>query len=148
METFRINKSYPESVWITSILLGPLLQIIVLAFRAGTYWNPGFVTLYILFLFTAVVFSLPAIFLYGLAFKELAYTDKPPMLAKALLSFIAVCCLSFTFVILEKLVHFGYHTDTLVPLLTLLSSVTISGFMYRIKIKEKQPVPLAAPDQA
>jgi hypothetical protein len=148
METFRINKHHPESVWITGNLLAPLLQIIFLAFRAGTYWNAGFVTLYILFLFTAVVFSLPTIFLYGLAFKELAYTDKPPMLTKALLSLIAVGCLSVTFVILEKLVHFGYHTDTVVPLLTLLFSVTIAGFIYPVKIKEKQPVAVAGPDQA
>lgn len=138
METILINKSYPEYVWVTSLLLAPLLRIIILAIDTGTYWNAGLPTLFILFLFTAVVFSLPTIFLYGLAFKELAAAGRPAWTIKVILSLITACGLGFTLLVLEKLMNFGFERDTITSLLTLIGSVWFSGFMYRIRRKESR----------
>jgi hypothetical protein len=140
METVSMNKSYAMRVWIASILTAPVLMLVIFALTAGTYWNIGFISFYILTVFVLFLFSLPSIFLHRLAFRELATSFQSGIKLKAILVLITILCLSFTFVIAEQAWDFGYDYDTLVPLLCFMSSVVISSFLFRTKTPNAMPI--------
>lgn len=128
------------NVWITSILLAPLLLNVLMALQERVYWNIGFISLYILFVFVGVVLSLPSIFLHKLAFMELVDNIKSVTLLKTLMSLISICTLSFTYVVLEKLASSGYGKDTVIPLFCFGGTVIVSNFIYKVKAKEAKPI--------
>jgi hypothetical protein len=140
MEIVIINQRYSMNVWITSILSAPFILIVFLAVQERTYWNVGFISLYILSVFVGVILALPSIFLHKLAFKELAANIKSVMLLKILLSIISICTLAFTYVVIERFTHSGYGNDTIIPLFCFLGTVIISSLIYRVQAKEALPI--------
>lgn len=124
------------NVWMTSILIAPLLLIVFMALQEGAYWNWGFISLYILFVFAGVVLSLPSIFLHKLAFRELADNIRSVILLQALLSIISIFTLSFTYVIIEKYAGSGYEKDVVIPLFCFDGTVIFSSFIHKVRIEE------------
>jgi len=140
MEPVIINQKYSVNVWITSILLAPLILIVFMALQEHVYWNVGFISLYLLFVFAGVLLSLPSIFLHKLAFTELVVNIKSVTMLKALLSIISTCTLFFTYVILEKLANSGYGKDKIIPLFCFGGTVIVASFIYKVRVKEAKPI--------
>jgi hypothetical protein len=121
------------NVWITSILIAPIILIVFMAIQERVYWNVGFISLYILSVFVEVLFALPSILLHKLAFEELVVNIKSVILLKAFLAIISIGTLSFTYVILEKFADSGYGKDTVIPLFCFGGTVIIASFVYNIR---------------
>ena len=140
MSSAILNRNYPLKVWITGILMAPLILILLFIAGKGVSWSSGFIGLYAFYFFPAILFALPSIFLYKLPFRELGSGVKSEFLLKLCLSLIAFICLGFSFVLLEMYTGAGYGDDTLIPILCFYGSVCISGFFYRAREKINGPV--------
>jgi hypothetical protein len=140
MATVLQNKNYVMSVWITGILIAPILMILILAFKTNVEWSAGFIGFYILAIFVEVLFSLPAIFLHRLAFRELATDFKSQILLKTVLIIISFLCLGFTFLIVKLAVDIQLDYETAVPFLCFATSVGMSHFIFSAKTKTALPI--------
>ena len=133
-----LNKNYPMKVWITGIIMAPVILILFFISGKDVSWYWGFIGLYAFYLFPSILFALPSIFLYKLAFRELGEI-KSEFLLKLCLSLIAFVCLGFSFVLLEMYTDAGYGNDTLIPFLCFYGSICISGLLYRARKKINGP---------
>jgi hypothetical protein len=55
-EKALLNKSYVMRVWITAILIAPIIMLLILAFKENAEWSAGFISFYILMVFADLTF--------------------------------------------------------------------------------------------
>lgn len=123
------------SVWITGILVAPVLMLLILAFKTNVEWSTGFIGFYILTVFVEALFSLPAIFLHRLAFRELATDIKSQILLKSVLVIISLLCLGFTLLIAKLAAGIDLDYETAIPFLCFVASVGMSHFIFNATTK-------------
>jgi hypothetical protein len=138
MTQVQVNRNYPIQVWLTSLILGPILLSIIF------FCTKGKMGLEILsFLFSASIFgvglSLPSYFLYRLAFKDFLFHSISTTVFKILLSSIATILMSMTFILLNYLVTGKANLLKLdglfwIVLAVYTASIFVSGFYYNLKI--------------
>ncbi len=128
------------SVWITGILVAPVLMLLMLAFKTNVEWSAGFIGFYILTVFAEVLFSLPAIFLHRLAFRELATNFKSQVLLKAVLIVISLLCLGFTLLIVKLAADIDFDFETAIPFLCFAMAVGMSHFIFSARTKTALPI--------
>jgi hypothetical protein len=140
MEKVLLNKSYVIRVWLTAILIAPIIMLLVLALKPNVEWNAGFNSFYILTVFAEVICSLPTIFLHQLAFNELAINFKSQLLFKVVLVSIALLCLGFTLLILKLAADINLDNEVAVPVICFIVSVGICHFIFNTKITKAMPI--------
>jgi hypothetical protein len=105
-KAMKIRIKYYEKVWVTGILLAPLLFLLLFLFRDSSVNLPGVFGFYFLGVLTLAVISLPAIFLFNIAYKEFSNLEISAARLKLIMILVAWACLGSTLSMIL------YATDT------------------------------------
>ena len=93
-----LNKIYPFQVWITAIVLGPVLIFVLLLLQGGKFNPTAFLSGVLINGFFGGILSLPTLLIYCLAFSQLVYFKTSEIIIKlllALVSIVGMCCTLF-----------------------------------------------------
>jgi hypothetical protein len=124
-----INNKYPVQVWLASMLIGSLLFI-------TTFRSYDAMLIFLIILFN-LVFSIPTLGAYFLAFHILADVPASIVFIKLLMAIVAIICTFVTF----QLLGFPFPKHFLDKSLYLYYSIAIliGSFLFRLRKTKKAP---------
>jgi hypothetical protein len=133
MPAVYMNTRYPFQVWLTSVSIAPLLQILLLVIFGDDGINAGIIFLYFYFVIFGAALSLPILFIFYLAFREFHNTTISDNIKKILLSLIAIAAMCVTFYLIIGKEAFSIKDDYgITIILSYAVSIIISTFIYRL----------------
>lgn len=120
-----VNKKYPFFLWLTTILLAPVLYIIIQSIRSGIANGLTETETIPVFLVLGVLFSLPVFIVFYILFQSLTLKLSSGVLIKWTLNIVVIAGILTSFAILE---------GSMASMLSLIyiSSVIISSAFYKI----------------
>jgi hypothetical protein len=130
MKAHSLNRRFPEKVWVASILFAPALFILVFSLFNEGEWTKGLISVYILSVFATTLVSLPAIFLYTLAYKELYYSFQSKIKLKLVLVLVAWCCLAGTYFLIAWYFKERFDWETGMGIISLAIGVLLATIVF------------------
>jgi hypothetical protein len=127
------NRSYPFSVWISTLLLGPMIYFIFLPLNKAADFSSIFQIVFYFFFF-GFLFSAPAFFIYLLLFKFLLRDNLSLVATKAISCLIAIGSLVFTIYVLGD---GDFEKDTYKFILAYSVPIVLSSFLFNLKKSER-----------
>jgi len=97
-----LNKEYPLTVWLSTLLLAALVLIVRLLFLYRTSDFTDVTKLFFIILILSLVLSYPAYLLFNYSFKRLTMFLGPGIRLKLLLAVIILLEMSLTFFVLGQ----------------------------------------------
>ena len=95
LETTNINKFYPVQLWLTTLLIGPIIMAV------SSYAGGGEFSFLFVVLLASIPFSLPVLLIDLFLFKILRQKFYSPILIKLLFNFISVAGIIISFQIIS-----------------------------------------------
>ena len=94
MKSMIFNKNYPLQVWLTSIVIAPILLSIVTL-------DSSIFSLFFIYIFYGVFLSVPVFLIYLLSFRILIQKKYSPLFIKALSDLLSIIGVFITFQIIS-----------------------------------------------
>jgi hypothetical protein len=122
----KVNDLYPGLLWITSIVIAPLIFVI----KTGSTRMDDLHFYFVVFLIFGTLYSLPVLFICIVSFNILIKNLSSPLLIKALLNLICIIGVLLTFKIISDSDEFDLR-------LIYSASIILSSLLYRVRTKKE-----------
>lgn len=136
-----MNKLYPLQLWLTSIVLAPILFFIIgFSNSPNMSGDSGAFAVLLLFVFFGLFYSLPVFIVTFIAFKMIMKKEHNPLLVKVILNAIAVAGVFLTFMIIQGMNSLNWNSNRsgLVFSLIYSASIILSSMFYKMRKEEDQ----------
>jgi hypothetical protein len=129
-----LNKTYTYEVWGTTLIVPPIIVFLVMLFGdiPKLHFDIGVVIYLIYIIGFGALLSLPSLFIYRLAFKELTRSTISLIWIKLLLSCAAIICILATFYFFNKNIFSSKDTNDWVLLISYCVTIVIAGQFFNI----------------
>ena len=138
-------KYYPFKVWLSTILIAPVLHVLFIAFYQSGSWNIGeLVQVYFFLWYVGGLLALPSLLLYYLFFKLLRLQPLSEWLGKSIMTAVGLALFLATKVSIDNLMHGDfYHPKNLAFYSSYCLCIAVAGFYFSYPTKA-QPITLAS----
>lgn len=131
---------YPLKIWLTSVLVGPILLVFRFKLTASTVidyiFSTGFVEFYFVSVIIGAFFSIPCFLFLWLCYTLLVKKDTPIWLLRVILALVSVlCCITiFILMSLPDLKNF-WSKGNIILIGAYTLPLIIGVFLYKIKME-------------
>ena len=130
------SKNYPLNVWLTTITIAPLLQILFIIFYHSTADIFETFQAYLFLIVLSAIISIPSLVIYYLIYKALRLISVADILTKLILSILAIALFLVTKAILDSIIKSAfYHPKNIAFIINYSTCILITGFYFKLPAK-------------